>query len=83
MGIYKIPSDTFFRGSPEIRIRCAKDHDGFVSESMKREKGEIDKGGEMNCFLRPTTDEKRDGHLMRLRGVHRMDYFLRRMGSSA
>jgi len=83
MGIHTIPADTFFTCSPEIRIRCVKDDDGFVSETLKREEGEADKGGEINCFLRPASDEERDGHLARLRGVQRMNSFLKRMGRSA
>ena len=76
---HTIPAGTFFTDSPEIRIQCVKDNDGFVRETLKREEGETNKGFERNCLLRPPSDEERDGHLTRLKGVRRMHSFLHEM----
>lgn len=83
MGRHTILARTFFTDSPEIRIRCAKDNDEFVRDTLNREEGETDKGFERNCFLRPPSDGERDGHLARLKGVRRMYAFLLEMGDKA
>ena len=50
--------------SPEIRIRCIKDDDEFVLDTLRKGKGEgeVNKGFKINCFLRPANDEEQDGH---------------------
>lgn len=83
MGEHTIPAGTFFTDSPDIRIQCAKDNDGFVRNTLNREEGENNKGFERNCFLRPQSNEERDGHLARLKGVRRMYSFLHEMGDKA
>ena len=83
MGRHKIPAGTFFTDSPEIRVRCVRDNDEFVRDTLKREEGETNKGSEKNPFSRPLNNEERDGHLARLRGVRRMYSFLYEMGDIA
>lgn len=83
MGRHKIPAGTFFTDSPEIRIRCLKNNDEFVRNTLQSEERESNKGFERNCFSRPLSDEERDGHLARLRGVQRMYSFLYEMSDEA
>ena len=83
MGRHTIPAGTFFTDSPEIRIRCPQNKDEMVRNTLQSEESENDKGLEKNCFSRPLSDEERDGHLARLRGVRRMYSFLEEMGDQA
>ena len=83
MGRYTIPAGTFFTDSPEVRIRCVKDDDEFVLDTLRKGEEEVNKGSERNCFLRPASDEERDGHLARLKGVLTMHSFLHKMGDKA
>ena len=83
MGRHMIPAGTFFTDSPDIRIRCIKDKDEFVGDTLNREEGLINKGLDKNCFSGPRSDKERDGHLARLQGVQRMHSFLRQMGDKA
>ena len=83
MGRHTIPAGTFFTDSPDIRIRCVKDNDEFVRDTLNREEGLTNKGLNKNCFSRPQSDRERDGHLARLQGVRRMHSFLHQMGDKA
>jgi hypothetical protein len=83
MGNHTIPAGTLFTDSPEVRITCRNEDDGFVLATLERELGETSKRSEKNCFLRPASDEERDGHLARLKGILRMDSFLRKIGDMA
>jgi hypothetical protein len=83
MGRHVIPEGAFFTHSPEIAIRCPKENDEYVQNTLDTERGILMKGTPMNCFLRPPSNEEREGHQARMNGVKRMDMFLRRMGNKA
>lgn len=83
MGIFTIPEDAFFTHSPQISIRCQKDDDVIVLETSENEGKIVMKGAPMNCFERPGSDQERNSYEARLKGVVRMDTFLRRMGGKA
>lgn len=72
MGRHTIPAGAFFTNSPEISIRCPPSQDDTVLEAIRWTEEREEKGGEMNCFLRSSSDGERDGHLARLLGVQRM-----------
>ena len=73
MVFHVIPADAFFKHSPEIRIRCKSTENEIVLKAIAWTEQHEEKGSEMNCFLRPSCDEERDGHLACLLGVQRMD----------
>jgi hypothetical protein len=83
MGEHTIPEGAFFTHSPKITVRCRKEDDKFVQDTLDNERGIFMKGTSMNCFQRPSSDEDRKGHHARLSGVKRMDQFLRYMGNKA
>lgn len=79
MASHTIPAGTFFTYSPEIRIRCSQAIDPLVQDALDEEERNPEKGAKINCFMRPSSDEERDGHLVRLQGILRMNDFLRKV----
>jgi len=87
MTVHTIPADTFFKGSPEIRItykKAEKDLAQLVL-STHAEEDQVPKpdATQIDCFLRKASDDERDKHIARLQGVQRMDTFLRKVGDKA
>lgn len=83
MGAHTIPADTFFTRSPEIRIRTTSDRDHLVKSFLNEHTQLLKNALPVDCFLRSASDEERDGHLARLKGVQRMATFLQDMGADA
>jgi hypothetical protein len=71
-----IPAGGFYSYSPEIRISRNPAVDGTVEGAKKWIQEQAERGGSMNCQLLPDSDEVRDGHLTRLRGVKKMHVML-------
>jgi hypothetical protein len=76
MGRHTIPAGAFFTYSPDLSFRCPSSQDDTVLEAIRWTEERKEKGGEMNCFLRSSSNEERDGHLARLLGVQRMHALL-------
>ena len=74
-----IQAGGLFTNSPEIHIRRHPAIDDTVNDAMEWIKQRAEKGGQMNCQVRPSSDEERDGHLARLIGVRKMDAMLREL----
>ncbi|KAK4233323.1 hypothetical protein C8A03DRAFT_38975 [Achaetomium macrosporum] len=86
MAVYIVPADTFFKASPEIRIRYIEDEQElaqFVIDTHAKEDRIPEVDSEIDCFLRKASDDERDGHLARLQGVQRMHAFLCRVRQKA
>lgn len=71
-----IPAGDFFTHSPEIHIRRNPAVEDAVREAVAWIEHQPEKGGQMNCQLRQTSNEERDGHLTRLIGVMKMHAML-------
>lgn len=71
-----IPAGAFFTYSPQIHISKDPAVDDTVREAIIWTEKRSEKGGEMNCQLRPGSDKERDGHLARIVGVRKMHAML-------
>ena len=73
----------FFTHSPEIRILCKMEKAALLQSTRLQAQARTVEGTPMDPFQRPSSDNERDGHLARLRGVTMMDDSLRDMDKSA
>lgn len=71
-----IPENGFFTNGPEIHIRRYPAVEEAVREAMEWIEQQTEKGGQRNCRTRPSFDEERDGHLIRLLGAKKMHAML-------
>jgi hypothetical protein len=71
-----IPAGAFFTDSPEIHIRCHPAIEDAVTKAKDWIEQHDEKGGRMNCQIRPSSNDERDGHLIRLLGVKKMHHML-------
>jgi hypothetical protein len=77
---HRFPVEAFFAGSPELRITgCPPNAGNTVHAALAWTQQHGGRGGEINCFMRPSCAEERDGHLARLKGVLRMHALLKEL----
>lgn len=76
MADYVIPAGDFFICSPAICITQNPAVEDTVREATIWIEQQAEKGGQMNCQLRPSSDKERDGYLARLIGVKKMHAML-------
>ena len=77
-----LPS-TFFTNSPKIVIEAGPGDTELALRTLVAEEANPDKGLEMNPLTRPASKEERNGHLQRLKGVMRMDLFIKELNGHA
>jgi hypothetical protein len=74
-----IPADAFFKRSPKISVPQGDARSPTFREAFMWTELNGHLGVPVDCFLRTKSDEERDAHLARLKGILKMYAFLTKL----